>query len=158
MGDTIQGNNDVWPNSGQPCRGVFGPDNLNAYNNPQWAHGTLRSIADIHDGTSNTVAFSEMCIYSGKPSMIKGGNAQVAGIDANPSLCYATKGINGAFALGATINTAYSSGMRWCDGRPMYAGFCTVLGQTPQAVCRTWPIPMTGTGGSSRHRAIIRAE
>ncbi len=120
MGDSIYGNN--WRND---LRGIFGPRQHTA-------------MADIKDGTSNTIMISERAIALEGERRIKANVAVVAGIDTNPTYCAATVGVNGQYldsvlvhgSVAANPGYVYEdqmSGRRYCDGRPVFSGFTTVL-------------------------------
>jgi len=126
VGDTIENNSDMWTLN----RGIFGTISKDYNNNPQWQTITLRGIADITDGTSNTVAVSEVCIGTDGQRLIRGNQAVVdqATLMVNPSACLATKGTGGIYDPAATVQAGgYMAGVRWPDGRPMYSGFTTIL-------------------------------
>ncbi len=104
----------ILDNHGPAVRGVFG-----AF--------TATKIAAIRDGTSNTLLVSErvVCTNDSTALRIKGGViGNVAGMNLNPTLCLATRWPDGMLAPGPKHN---STGMRWCDGRPLVSGFTTVL-------------------------------
>jgi prepilin-type processing-associated H-X9-DG protein len=109
-GDTI--NNNV---SAREPRGVFG----------RWS--TIR-IQDIRDGTSNTVALSEICIYQTR-GLLRGGYAIVPGstLWQTPVACMAMRGPNNTI-LGQTHPSHFQLvGFAWPAGYPMISGFTTVL-------------------------------
>ena len=107
-GDTILDNH------GPSVRGIFG-----AF--------TATSFATIRDGASNTLAVSErvVCTNDSTALRVKGGViGNVAGMDLNPTICLAMRGPDGRLVTGPKHG---STGMRWCDGRPLVTGFTTVL-------------------------------
>jgi len=117
-GDTIL-NNDLVP---QP-RGVFG-------------FIKQSSFEDIGDGTSNTIVFSERLIATNdnytqvKTGIARdrgaiGGSGIGAAPQGDPSRCAVTKGMHGQLLY--DIVPRPLSGQRWCDGRPIFTGFTTVL-------------------------------
>ena len=117
-GDTIY-NNDFVP---QP-RGVFGFVKQN-------------SFEDISDGTSNTIMFSERLVATNDNyTQVKTGIARDRGAiggtglgsmpQGDPSRCAVTKGMNNQLLYDIVPRPV--SGLRWCDGRPVYTGFTTVL-------------------------------
>jgi len=88
------------------------------------------NIAQIKDGTSNTIAFCEIVnslTYGGDalevPGMVR---ASTAGIVLSPSACLATLDLadKRRFASGAA---GRRRGDRWADGRPSFTGFQTIL-------------------------------
>ncbi len=103
-----------------------------------FANRIFRSFADITDGTSNTVAFSEL--LNSRPFPAGGRNGataeaqtvphnkvyvrNVSGIHKNPSLCYSRT--DGRFVLGGEI-FAGRRGRNWTDGQPAYVAISTVL-------------------------------
>jgi prepilin-type N-terminal cleavage/methylation domain-containing protein/prepilin-type processing-associated H-X9-DG protein len=107
-GDTILDNH------GPSVRGIFG-----AF--------TAVSFAAISDGASNTLAISERVVCTNDSTALKvqgGVIGGVAGMNLNPTLCLAMRGTGGMLAPGPKYA---STGMRWCDGRPLVTGFTTVL-------------------------------
>ncbi len=102
------------------CRGLFGG----------W---TPFRIADITDGTSNTICFSEIRFsksYGNDLWEVAGmTKASVAGVATNPSLCKAQVDPSNPNRW-ATVNAPspmYRRGDRWGDGRETYTGFQTIL-------------------------------
>lgn len=117
-GDTIM-NNDFVP---QP-RGMFG-------------FMVQNSFEDIQDGSSNTIMFSERRIatndnYTNVQTGIARDRGTIAGTGiadeprGDPSRCAVTKGMNNQLLY--DIVPRPLSGQRWCDGRPVFTGFTTVL-------------------------------
>jgi prepilin-type processing-associated H-X9-DG protein len=90
-------------------RGVFG-------------HNSRIRPADLLDGTSSTIAMTER-VKASIPYLVKGGTAEVAGIDANPSLCKQAIDANGRL-IGTTVAW---TGHRWHDGRSGYTGVTIIL-------------------------------
>lgn len=108
----------------------------NGHNDNHWNNTTGvfsfnygAKMADILDGTSNTLAMSEACVgdetdrrsVKGNTAWYVGGIAQVA------AACKATA--NGArYNTGVTVNEPWGfPGQRWCEGRIYYEGFNSVL-------------------------------
>jgi prepilin-type N-terminal cleavage/methylation domain-containing protein len=117
-GDTIM-NNDFVP---QP-RGVFG-------------FMVQNSFEDIQDGTSNTIMFSERLVatndnYTNVKTGIARNRGTIAGTGigdeprGDPSRCVLAEGMNNQLLY--DIVPRPLSGQRWCDGRPIFTGFTTVL-------------------------------
>lgn len=114
-----------WDDSNAGRRGMF------------TARRIARSMADIIDGTSNTIALSERVIGVGT-RFIRGGTAANISMDVgsntgNPSACWATRGPNGMYVTGTTVRkegdpgSSEQTGRRWGDGRPYFSGFNTIL-------------------------------
>ncbi|EAQ81759.1 DUF1559 domain-containing protein [Blastopirellula marina] len=94
-----------------------------------------RDFSDLSDGTSNTVAISEVVVGPNDITRtLKGNVAVTPGINANPSSpadCWAARGTNGMVNSAVTV-TAESyvhraPGSRWAEGRVFFSGFSTVL-------------------------------
>jgi prepilin-type processing-associated H-X9-DG protein len=121
----------------QSPRGVFG-------------HNSRIRSADLLDGTSNTIAMAERA-RGIDPTYVKGGISEVAGIDADPSLCEASAAPNGSLA--GTVVTPSWSGGRWQDGRGGYTAITTIL--APNAPSCTTDAANPGAPGiftaSSQH-------
>jgi prepilin-type N-terminal cleavage/methylation domain-containing protein/prepilin-type processing-associated H-X9-DG protein len=86
-------------------------------------------IADIIDGTTQTIAFSENTAYS--PSahgMIHGFYVILSSgtLRATPVTCMQAKGTNGKL-VGTLPTTHYRDGEAWMSGFPMIMGFTTIL-------------------------------
>ncbi len=117
-GDSIM-SNDFLP---QP-RGVFG-------------FMTQNGFEDIQDGTSNTILFSERLVatndnYTNVKTGIARNRGTIAGTGladepmGDPTRCLAAGGMNNQLLF--DIVPRPLSGQRWCDGRPIFTGFTTVL-------------------------------
>jgi prepilin-type N-terminal cleavage/methylation domain-containing protein len=117
-GDTIM-RNDLVPKP----RGLFG-------------YMAFSSFEDIQDGTSNTIMFSERRIatndnYTIVQSGIARNRGAIGGTGiadeprGDPSRCALTEGMYNQLLY--DIVPRPLSGQRWCDGRPVFTGFTTVL-------------------------------
>ena len=103
--------------------------NRNAYDQPTrgpFAHHHYSAFRDIRDGSSNTIALAERCIYSAS-ELIRGDTALNGGttIASDPTTCLALKGTNGKYIPGLSYD--HDTGRRWADGRPAWNGVTTVL-------------------------------
>ncbi len=118
-GDTIM-RNDLVP---QP-RGLFG-------------YMSFSKFGDVQDGTSNTIMVSERCIatndnYTKVQTGISRNRGAIGGTGiadepkGDPSRCALAKGMYNQLLY--DIVPRPLSGQRWCDGRPIFTGFTTVLG------------------------------
>ena len=100
------------------------------------------NLANITDGTTNTVFFAETCI-GGQNTMnkVKGGIVFLGGNFNNghttswsnfyftPAVCAAARGANGEIANGYTVASKVNRlpGYRWCDARDEHNMFWTIL-------------------------------
>lgn len=86
-------------------------------------------IRDITDGTSNTIAMSEIRMspsYGGDNEEVYGQvRKSTAGVETNPSLCLATLASKERYISGSDGDRR--RGDRWADGRPAFTGFQTIL-------------------------------
>jgi prepilin-type N-terminal cleavage/methylation domain-containing protein len=86
----------------------------------------LKGMNNIHDGTSNTAAFSERCNGSPDKRTIKDHAVfSIANIDANPTLCLAR--VTGDVYTTGTSITSWSAGSLWGFGHPSWGCFTTIL-------------------------------
>lgn len=107
IGDSLTGNDSLR----QP-RGMFG-------------FNSAMRMADVTDGTSNTIAVSEAAKGNEK-NLIRGNAAfSVVGADANPSICLALRGEANSYK--GTFDTRPWVGIYWHAGTPLSNGFTTVL-------------------------------
>jgi prepilin-type N-terminal cleavage/methylation domain-containing protein len=109
-GDSINNNTGL-----KNPRGLFG----------QWSFLGMR---DVVDGTSTTIALSEVSIYTAL-NKLKGGYAIVAsGLNTNPGQCLARMNPDGITLNGVDTSSHYNmSGLYWPAGFPIIQGFTTVL-------------------------------
>lgn len=127
MGDMVQGLvNGI--GSSREARGVFGArDGRRTYR-----------MADISDGTSNTIALSELLcqqttnfraenpvtVAAKQVEHVLGVHTRVSGLINTPSLCRAVSD-GRYFIAGSQIQSRF--GIAWQDAQPMYVAFNTVL-------------------------------
>jgi prepilin-type N-terminal cleavage/methylation domain-containing protein/prepilin-type processing-associated H-X9-DG protein len=118
VGDQIR--DTVWWNKygaavgSQKSRGIFG-------------RISYLKMADIRDGTSNTIAMSEQVISAERDKLESHGNyaEYVGGLDTDPINCLAHKGSGGTIT--GTTEIGEIRGVAWCWGTIMGVGFNTVL-------------------------------
>ncbi|MHC2070565.1 DUF1559 family PulG-like putative transporter [Bremerella sp. T1] len=118
VGDSIRNNH----NTSSSKRGLF-------------VTQTNLAFRDIVDGTSNTLAISEVVVGPNNITRTMKGNVAVTpGINTNPSSpadCWAARGVNGevdaAVPVTAESYVHRAPGSRWAEGRVFFTGFSTVL-------------------------------
>lgn len=118
-------------------------------------HGwTPFGIKDVQDGTSNTIAVSELKMsdsYGGDNLEIDGQVVKsVSGVQNNPSLCIATIDPNNPKAFVTGSDGDRRRGDRVFDGRPAFVGFQTIL--PPNS-----PSCVNGTNSEDPNNAIYSA-
>jgi prepilin-type N-terminal cleavage/methylation domain-containing protein/prepilin-type processing-associated H-X9-DG protein len=110
-------------------RAPYSGDNENLNGRGVFGFRSSVKIADIRDGTSNTIAMSEACIVQGNSSavmrLVRGGSAaNVNGMQNNPSNCLARVGADGRY-VGAVLHS--NRGHIWTQGQFHHNGFSTIL-------------------------------
>jgi len=118
LGDSIVrddgAGNFIWNDVERFPRGIFG-------------YYTATKMAEITDGTSNTIAISEAAKGT-EMGLIRGAAAfSVLGAQANPSICAALRGDSGRYVIQVIPNTRPWVGIYWHAGVPLMNGFTTVL-------------------------------
>jgi prepilin-type N-terminal cleavage/methylation domain-containing protein len=99
-------------------------DGLFQFNGP--ATRGSKSMRDVTDGTSNTIALSETALGSNSSRTILGNTAfNVVNVNTNPLLCVATA-TNGFYNAGVSMSS-WRQGTLWAFGHPAWTSFCTVL-------------------------------
>ena len=84
-------------------------------------------LRDIKDGSSNTIALSEICIFNGTRSDLHGGYVILSSsISTNPQECMLAKGPSNTL-IGQFPDSHDRVGDAWAGGYPMIQGFTTVL-------------------------------
>jgi prepilin-type N-terminal cleavage/methylation domain-containing protein/prepilin-type processing-associated H-X9-DG protein len=87
-------------------------------------------IADIKDGTANTLATSEQVIYIDKNNLLKTHGDYVietGAMDQNPTLCLAHKGPGGKIVGASPDDWHHLRGVWFAGGYCMVQGFSTIL-------------------------------
>jgi len=125
-GDTIWEATPQWNgNNGRGLRGMFVGG--------QGVSGT-RSVRDVTDGLSNTIAMSECIKTKVGANTVKGGatsyefsQAQMAQGAGSPAICLT--GVNAATGIiNVTNGNSLRRGGRWFDANIIFTGFNTILG------------------------------
>ena len=121
-GDTVWDHVPQWNgNGGRGLRGMFVGG--------QGSSGT-RSVRDVTDGLSNTIAISELIKTKQGAQTIREGATSYQFNDAalrpNPAICLT--GVNAAGVITTLNGNGNRRGSRWMDGNPIFTGFTTVLG------------------------------
>lgn len=107
-------------------RGMFN----RVWNDPNSANAPPRrakSMASVSDGTSNTIAFSEISIFNGQ-GKLKGHYTMMpsATFRASPIACLQTRGPNGTI-IGNLPPSHHRHGESWASGFTMICGFTAIL-------------------------------
>jgi prepilin-type processing-associated H-X9-DG protein len=85
-------------------------------------------INEIKDGTSNTIATSELITYQGTRGAIRGDYCMnVSGLDTSPVIAMSYKGANGMLAICTPADSHHNRGYSWAAGYFLHTGFNTVL-------------------------------
>ncbi|MEK6262628.1 MAG: DUF1559 domain-containing protein [Planctomycetota bacterium] len=92
-----------------------------------------RSVRDVLDGLSNTIAMSEVIKTKPGATTIANGavsyqfsQAQMAQAGGSPAVCLGGLGAGGVVTT--TNGNSLRRGCRWMDGAPIFTGFTTILG------------------------------
>ena len=116
IGDTIYANHDGTSSSNRR-RGLY-------------VGRRTRRMADIRDGTSNSIALAEKSTGLENGRLIRGNVAVVAGMGnpASPAACLATMGTYGEYDPAVPVTSYHRlSASRWAEGRVFFSGINTVL-------------------------------
>ncbi|WLD11088.1 DUF1559 domain-containing protein [Planctellipticum variicoloris] len=121
-GDTIWDHTPQWNGNGQ--RGLRG-----FFVGGQPGAGT-RSVRDVTDGLSNTIAISEAIkTKPGATTILTGAVSyqfDQGTLRTNPSICLTGLGAGGVITT--TNGNSLRRGTRWMDAAPVFTGFTTILG------------------------------
>lgn len=140
-GDTLWDHNPAWNgNGGRGLRGFFvGGQNGSG----------KRSVRDVTDGLSNTIAMSERTKAGPTANSILTGavvrNQNQGTLRGNPSVCQTNVNGQGVYTGGTIMRL---SGNRWADGAPIFTGVTTILGPN-KASC------LSNGGGSDWYDGIF---
>lgn len=146
--DNLGRNNYIFSQGDFPGRGDTNPTD-NAFNaRGLFATRYWKSLTDVQDGTSNTVAVSERLIgpFAGANFLRSGiktlttainnfgnGDAACGPSTFSPTLCLAERGTGGVYKPDTGTTSTYSGmngdrfGRRWPSGEPCYGTFNTIL-------------------------------
>ena len=124
------------------------------------------TMADIADGTSNTMAFSEAVMGGANTAnKVKGGIATLGGnygasptdwpnLGFRPVNCAAVRGSNGEFVSGTSVDTTgqhWRQGARWADANGNYTPFFAILPPNSPSCANTNAEDWCITAASSNH-------
>ncbi len=103
-------------------------DNAYGQNRGLFSSGRFRPIADVRDGTSNTIAMAERAVCT-VSNAIRGGTVTSVGdtISSNPTVCLNTADPARAGFYRSTFTRSDVTGRFWIDGRPASLGVTMVL-------------------------------
>lgn len=124
-GDTVWDHTPQWNgNGGRGLRGFFVGGTAGS--------GT-RSVRDVTDGLSNTIAMSEVIKTKPGATRLNEGavsyqfsQGQMAGAGGFPAVCLTGLGLNDVVTT--TNGNSLRRGCRWMDAAPVFTGFTTILG------------------------------
>jgi prepilin-type N-terminal cleavage/methylation domain-containing protein/prepilin-type processing-associated H-X9-DG protein len=124
----------AWESGWNKPRGLFQGavawgNNAAATNNLDLRANTV-NIAAVSDGTSNTIAISELVTYRGTPANIKGSycmNVAIGTLSNTPITCMGFKGQGGQYQNCTPTDSHRHRGMGWAAGYFLHTGFNTVL-------------------------------
>ncbi|MCR4411575.1 MAG: DUF1559 domain-containing protein [Thermoguttaceae bacterium] len=92
-----------------------------------FTHDTCVTISDITDGTSNTIAVSELAVYTGTRTDVMGSSCIGSGLDTTPVVALSYKGAGGTLVNCTPADSHQRRGQGWQSGYPLCTGFSTVL-------------------------------
>lgn len=129
----------------KPSRGLF-------------AENLSYGIRDCTDGTSNTIAMTELVRSLGGHQKLGGNAVNVTDVLTNPSRCLATLDPNDRNDFDPATSVVGWSGDRWCEGAVASTGVNTILApNSPRCTVNAWD----GAGGvysaQSRHTGGVQA-
>lgn len=135
--DTSRKNGGWWNDTGKINYNVCGGDNCtNMWDKPEWSRARgvwsrrwqYSTIADIKDGTSNTLGMSEHTVGNHPNAHHKthGDYWRGTGYDTNPNNCFVHKGPNGTIIPNG-VGWESRRGAWWPGGGFVCQGFNTVL-------------------------------
>ena len=137
---------------------AYGTDHPEVHMRGTFAPCQFKSIANITDGTSNTLVFSEKCTSNGSATewdqRVKSGIAKTGGLMSGNKVVPANCMRNGYLSSDRTMLSSAGevwSGQIFADGRVVNSGFNTVMPpNTPSCSHNS-----TGLGGGTKIWAIV---
>ncbi len=121
--------------------------------------GGTNKMSSLLDGTSNTIAFAEVCQGNSADRTDVRGNVAVnlSGMDNNAAVCKATAS-GKKYNAGVAVNAGWDwQGAYWNDGRVGYNGFHTILPPNSPS-CSAGNVDNWGIySASSRHVGGVQA-